>query len=1177
MKKIAMMLSCLLCTCMSIWAQGFPTISDAETTKWYLIQFTNGGNALTAKNDGAQISTSAALGNAPQMWKITGNATEGYQFTNKEGLTLYVNNAAKNEMVHASANVAGKVAKFTITETSNNAFEIHPKGNSGIAMNLWGGPAENRGVGLWNNADQNNPVTFTEVNAADDFKRISIIPYPASLTVTNEDVRLAVNSLTAIAYTGEQMKEHAEAFAAQLKKASGIELAMKEAGETAGQGEIWFGTDAAQPKEGYTLNVTEAGVEIKASEFSGWFYALQTLKQLMPREFFLSEVKADANWTLPLVNIVDKPHLGHRGYMLDIARHFFNKEEVKKVLDIMALYKMNRFHWHLTDDQGWRIEIPEYPKLTEVGAIRSGSFSNPGDGQQFFDDTEYGRGMWYSKEDLKEVVAYALARNIEIMPEVDLPGHMVAAVVAYPEFSCDSTKKYEVRIPGGISHDVLNIGDDRVIDFLKCIMDNLAEVFPHQYIHFGGDECPTEQWAVNEKCLKRVEDLGLEGVHQLQSWLVEELGTYVKEKYNRDIVVWDELLAHWNDNNKIKPVVMAWNGIGFSGKAADRGMKSIIVPYQVLYLDFLQAYVKDRFVDELYNGGWSDGDNNVNPIDEIYSFDPLSNLSGREDFALGVQGNMWTETTNDIDEVEYQLLPRMFALAEIGWLPTAQKNWVDFYRRMQTHDEILDALDYKYGKHFIEPTEYTAEEQLVRDAADVLKNSVRGAVGYPAADLFDALQDAYNAATSDATKLEALQAALDAYKTAPIVMPQAGKTYQIVSASTYYKRQYIGSTMYEKDGRVRFHYTPQTEPEELWQFTATEGGYIMTNLYSGNKLTMGNYNTAITVAEGEGTAVRIDKATIATQDFTYIPGVVTISAVDGYNAAMSNSVKRLSAECSGDVYAKDEAALCYNGTWTIVEVVDFSAQLEGLVKKCEILTITAKPGEMNQYTEEALDFLQTQLITPAKTTLEAGAVSEAQYLAYLAIYQQFQAMERTSIAQSLKENCYYYIHNLWFGKYAASTTSSTLVVNADKSNADRLLWRFEKKANGKIVIYNKATETAAYPEAHSGETAIKLGKEYLWTLEERTLDGRTGICIIDESGTVSWYSNHNSWQYILTKPFWGACTWEFEESGVEVPTAIIGAALDEKGAATYDLSGRRTEGTTHPGIYIVGGVKKVVK
>ncbi|MEE0805404.1 MAG: family 20 glycosylhydrolase, partial [Prevotellamassilia sp.] len=561
------------------------------------------------------------------------------------------------------------------------------------------------------------------------------------------------------------------------------------------------------------------------------------------------------------------------------------------------------------------------------------------------------------------------------------------------------------------------------------------------------------------------------------------------------------------------------------------------------------------------NGGWGDGDNFVNTVDEIYNFNPLSNLSGREEFALGVQGNMWTETTNDIDEVEYQLLPRMFALAEIGWLPTAKKDWVDFYRRMQTHDEILDALDYKYGKHFIEPTEYSAEEQLVREAADVLKNSVRGAVGYPSADLFDALQDAYNTATSDALdaapeKLEALQAALDAYKTAPVVMPQAGKTYQVVSASTYYKRQYIGSTMYEKDGKVRFHYTPQTEPEELWQFTATEGGYTMTNLYSGNKLTMGNYNTAITVAEGEGTAVRIDKATIATQDFKYIPGVVTISSVDGYSAAMTGKVKRLSAECSGDVYAKDEAALCYNGTWTIVEVVDFSAQLEGLVKKCEILTITAKPGEMNQYTEEALDFLQTQLITPAKTTLEADSVSEAQYLAYLAIYQQFQAMERTSIAQSLKEDCYYYLRNVWFGKYAASSNAGDIAVPANKEENDRFLWRIEKKNNGKIVIYNKATETAAYPTAYNGETGVKLGQEYLWTLEERNLDGKTGICIINAEGTSSWYTNPNSWQYILMKNFWGACTWEFQESGIEVPTAIIGAQLDEKGAATYDLSGR---------------------
>ncbi|MBO5698475.1 MAG: beta-N-acetylhexosaminidase, partial [Bacteroidaceae bacterium] len=944
--------------------------------------------------------------------------------------------------------------------------------------------------------------------------------------------------------------------------------------------------DETLGKDAYTLVVneptnsqTQACITIKASEFGGWFYALQTLKQLLPRAYFDSTTNANADWTLPYVSISDSPHLGHRGYMLDIARHFFNKEEVKKVLDIMALYKMNRFHWHLTDDQGWRIEIPEYPKLTEVGAIRSASFSNPGDGQTFYDDTEYGRGMWYSQEDLKEVVAYATARNIEIMPEVDLPGHMVAAVTSYPEFSCDSTKHYEVRVNGGISHDVLNIGDDRVIDFLKCVMDNLAKIFPHQYIHFGGDECPTEQWAKNDKCLQRVADLGLDGVHQLQSWLVEELGTYVKEKYNKDIVVWDELLAHWNDDNKVKPVIMAWNNVNFSAKAADRGMKSIIVPYQVLYLDFLQAYVKDRFVDELYNGGWGDGDNFVNTVDEIYNFNPLSSLSGREDFALGVQGNMWTETTNDIDEVEYQLLPRLLALSEIGWLPTAKKDWGAFYKRLQSQDEIFDALDYKYGKHFFEPTVYTEAQQTLRDAADILKNSIRGSVGYPEAGVYDALSAALAAANeTDEASIETLQTALTAYKDAPIVQPQPGKMYQLVSASTYYKRQYEGATMYQKNNAVRFHYTPQTEPEELWQFTTTDAGaFVMTNVYSGKQLWMGNYNTPITMTEAGGTPVRIDKATVATGNYTYIPGVVTISAVDDYSAVMTGSAKRLSAEGSGEVYAKDEAALCYNGTWKIVEVTDFTAQLAGLVKKCEIIVLKANPGEMNDYTAEAIDFLTVNVINPAKDALAAGSVTEAVYKEYMALYQQFQDMERTSIVQGLSETHYYYLRNVWFGKYAAVNISKMLVVPADKENSDRFLWRIVKKPGGKVVLYNKATDTAAYPEAYDGEQGVKMGNEYHWILEERTLDGKSGICIIDNAEAGSWYTNPNSWNYILMKPFWGACTWEFEKSGVEIPTSIQGIQSSTTGEAIYDLTGRKVVNIHHPGVYIKEGQKVLVK
>ena len=1166
-----MLLLCTILAWANIGAQGFPTVSNGDDVKWYTINFMNGGKAIRAVTPEEEITVAASQDDDSRFWKITGNSTDGYRFTNRKGYTLYVNAANREEKLRSTASASKGICDFFINKTNNSkyssGYEIQPKGNTGVSINLWGGPNDNRGAGLWNTGDENNPVQFNEVDIAaiEALRNVSIIPQPASLAVTKYE-KFSLNTLNAITYNGETLEKHATDFAAQLEKASGIRLAVKEAADAPAAGEIWFGTDSSLPAEGYTLKVTDTGVEITAAGFAGWFYGLQTLKQMLPREFFAQEAQAGVKWEIPFLDIQDNPVLGHRGYMLDIARHFFNKEEVKKILDIMALYKMNRFHWHLTDDQGWRIEIPEYPKLTEVGAIRSKSFCNPGDGQTFYDDTEYGRGMWYSQEELKEVVAYALERNIEIMPEVDLPGHMVAAVTAYPEFSCDPTKEYSVRIDGGISHDVLNIGDDNVIDFLKCIMDNLAKIFPHKYIHFGGDECPTEQWKTNQKCLDRVKQLGLDGVHQLQSWLVEELGTYVKEKHGKDIVVWDELLANWNDNNETKPVVMAWNGIGFSGQAANRGMKSIIVPYQYLYLDFMQSEENNRFVDELYNGGWG-----VNTVEEIYSLNPLSNLQGKEDFALGVQGNMWTETTNDIDEVEYQLLPRLLALAEIGWLENSKKDWSGFYNRLQSHDEIFELLDYKYAKHYIEPTQYTAAEQAAREAKEILATATRGGVGYPAAEIHDALQAAYTAADT-----EALQAALESYKNAPITMPAEGKTYQIVSASTYYKRQYEGATMYQKNKGVRFHYTPQTEPEELWQFTATAGGYKMTNVFSNQQITLGNYNTAATLSDN-GTTLRIDKATIATQDFTYIPGVVTISAANGYSDKMTGSVKRLSAECSGEVYAKDEAALCYNGTWKIVEIDDYTAQLQGLVYKCNIIILTAKPGEAGEHTQEALDYLQSSVIAPATDALEQGGISEQQYNAYVALYHAFQMMEKTGIAQGLSEDYYYYIHNLWFGKYAGYNSSTKTVSPLDKSTNDNMLWSFVKNPDGTVYIYNKATGTAAYPTAYNGETAIKTGQEYAWTLEERTLDGRTGICIIDEEGNNSWYSNQNSWNYILMKPFWGSCTWEFEQSSIEVPTSISIVENNEKPAAIYDLRGNLLKEATAPGIYIIDGEKVLVK
>ena len=1161
----------------SSFAQGFPTVSTTDNTVWYLIQFMNGGKAFTASTSGSEISVAAATGSDDQLWKVTGNETSGYSFTNKKGYTLYVNSAALNQKVFAASNASTGVNTFKINATGysdySGSYEIQPTGNTGISMNLWGGPTDNRGVGLWNsNNDPNNPIKFVDASTFEALGKISIIPYPAELTVGNG--KLAVSSLNAITYTDEATQGYVTDLATMLARTSGTTLTVKESGTEAATGEIWLAEDATLPGEGYTLNVSEKGVEIKASSKAGFFYAIQTLKQLLPRDLFGGTLNSEAEWVIPFVSITDQPQFEHRGFMMDVARHFFDKNEVKRVLDIMALYKMNRLHWHLTDDQGWRIEIPEYPLLTEVGAIRSGSFTSPGDGSKFFDDTEYGRGLWFSQNDLREIVAYAAERNIDIMPEIDLPGHMVAAVTAYPEFSCDPTKEYSVRIDGGISQDVLNIGKDETIDFLKCVLDNVANIFPFPYIHIGGDECPTNQWQTNEDCLRRVQEEGLAGVHELQSWLVEKLGTYLKEKYGKDIVVWDELLAHWTSENSVKPVIMAWNSLGKTADAANKGFKSIATPHSHVYIDFMQVGPNETIIDEPYYGGWSD--TNTNTLEEAYSLNPAGSLSGREEYCLGVQCNLWAETLNDNTELEYQLLPRMIAVAETGWLPSSKKNWMSFYKRLQSHDEILDLLGYTYAKHYIEPKEYTDTEKAVMEAESILGNSVRGGVGYPAAEIYDALWEAFIAIENDdATELNT---AIANYKNAPIVQPQEGKTYQIVSASTYYKRQYEGSTMYQKDEAVHFHYTPQTEPEELWQFTAAaDGGYIVTNLFSGKQLTMDGYNTAIKIGNA-GTPVRIDKATIATRDVTYVPGAVTISAVSGYNAAITGSVKRLSAEPSGKVYAKDEAALCYNGTWKFIEVSDFKAQLEGLVYKCEIIVLTAKPSKANQPTEEALEYLQNSVITPAYQTLETGSVSEQQYNAYVALYNQFQMMEKTGIAQSLSEEYYYYLRNVWFGKYAGYSGSNNIVSPQSKSNNDNMLWSIVKRPSGQIYLYNKATGTAAYPTSYNSEQAIKLGEEYAWTLEERTLDGQTGICIIDAAGNNSWYTNPDAWNFILMKPFWGACTWQFEKSSIEVPTLIVeieGNTNTKK--IIYDLKGNRLSEIIAPGIYIINGEKIFVK
>lgn len=1149
-----------------------PQVSSGDQVHWYVLKFLNQNNVLEAKGDGAEVKTAGFKGNKNQLWKIEGNATTGYTLTCKNGMKLYTTTTAKNGMFKAG-NTPNENTHFVWQATTNTSYAdgwvLSPKANTKVYMNQWGGAGSGKSLGLWDDkASADQPLAFVKAEdlLGETENMLPLIPYPANLTRNEGTFNL--KQLTAITTPAgdEAVARYAQEFATQLEKTSGIKVPVNP---TTAATSLVMTKDATLAHEAYKLTVSEAGINIAAADSTGFFYAIQTLKQLMPHAIYnRSGASTAIDWTVPCVEIADQPQLGHRGYMLDVARHFFSKTEVKRILDIMATYKMNRFHWHLTDDQGWRIDIPEYPKLAQVGAVRKGSFVNAGGSSKFFDDTEYGRGMYYTLDDLREIVAYAKSLNIEIIPEIDLPGHMVAAVAAYPEFSCDPTKKYEVRIDGGISKDVLNIGKDETIDFLKCVLGHMAEVFPYKYIHLGGDECPTDQWSKNADCLKRVKDEGLAGVNELQSWLVEKLGLYLKEKYNKDIICWDELLAHWKSDNTVKPVIMAWNHINKSKDAADKGFKSIVVPYQSLYFDMMQVPLSEVDVNEKYQGGW--GDNWVNSVETVYGVNPVASLGGKEDFCLGVQGNMWTETCNDSVEVEYQLLPRMLALSETGWLPAAKKDFASFYMRLQKNRDILDAKGLTYATHYFDEPDLTGQEAAVAEAASLLENAKPGKVGYPSQTEYEKLSSAYapfiadNGATGD---VAALKAAIAAYKTAAVTMPVEGKTYKLVSASTYYKAKYVGSTTYVDGSQIRFHYTPQVEPEELWQFTAKDGGYVMTNALTGKQVVMpANNNANITLADA-GTTLTIAQATVASGKYSYVAGALNI----GTNG------KYLSADCTGLVKAGTNAALCYQGTWYLEEVTDFTAQLNGLVKKANRIVAESNPGAMGEPTEEAIALLSNDLIAPATAAVAAGSVSEAAYKQYQEVYAQYLAMPRVSPISGIDESYYYYIRNAFFDTYYAEAQADGTIAPRTKGEGDSFLWQFVKKGD-KVSIISKLTGKPAYIDTEADGTNLKTGSPYEWGLNEYTCDeGKTGIQIITANGEFSWYTNPNAWKnnVILKPKTYGAAIWTFEVSNVATGVHATTAPAMVP-TSYYDLQGRRVNQPTH-GVYVTNTGRKVIK
>lgn len=1190
-KHLLLFLVAILCLgSPKIWAQ--PESSTAESPKWYLIQFLNGNEVLIPKGEGQEVQTQSLSESDNEFWRFEGNESTGYQIINKNGMRLYVNSAEKNQKIMASStSQAHDRFTFSLTTNTNYAggFEIHPSGNKAVSFNQWGGPATRRGIGLWDAGDQNNPLKFISAEDIENMSKISIIPYPNQITL--EDGNVDLSSFTTITYYNDTTKLHAESFARQLEKASGIALTTKQQEGDAAEHAISLIYDNSLSAEEYTLEASGNIIKIKASSDAGIFYGLQTLKQLLPREFFGTLQNTTTKWCIPAISIQDKPALGYRGYMLDEARHFFGKEEVKRVLDIMSLYKMNRFHWHLSDDQGWRIEIPEYPNLTKIGSIRKGSLTNGLTNPRFIDDTEYGRGYWYSQEDIKEIVAYAKERHIEIVPELDFPGHMAAAIASYPEFACDTTISHEVQL---VYADLLNVSNPEVITFIKCLVKNLASLFPYEYIHLGGDEVEFFKWEKNQGCVDLAKSEGLNNVKELQSWLVELIGTYAAEEFNKKAIVWDELLSQWNNNNQVKPTVMAWTNINKTTESANKGFLSIACPHDPLYFDMMQVPADQTSYNEDYYGGWNEG--KVNSVERIYNFNPLSALpANQKEMCLGVQGNMWTETTVNAAMLEYQLLPRMLSLAEIGWLDNSKKNWIGFRKRLQSHDDIFENLSLNYAKHYFEETPQSETEQTISDAEMLLSNSIKGGAGYPEASIYESLEQSLSAFMNDSENenlLAELKTAIQNFKNAPLVMPEAGKTYQIVSAASYYKTKYEGSTMYySDDNTVRFHYTPQCEPEELWTFEKDGNNWILKNYLNGMTMKMGAYNTIVEMSEKESTPIRIDKATVALNHngttIDYVPGAVIFSDIKTYSPNQTGSCKRLSAEPDGYLYDKDVPTLCQSATWKLVEVQDFSIQLQGLVKKAELTIIRSTPNEPGEPTQEALDYLQKELIEAAQKEQDQGPVTEDTYKKYVEIYKKYLAMPVTSLINMLSEDIYYQIRNAQLTDYYAGVNNSNQIIRSDNSINDKNLWFIKKNPNGSISIFNKYTKKPAY--VYSSGDGQSLRADFSgsgitnWTIEKhRNNDTRNGMSIKEPTNQYSWYTDGNTDKVTTKDKRLNPSIWHFIKTNIQVeedPTGITDITDNGQTPAEtkyYDVSGKQISKFRKNQIYINSNKQKVL-
>lgn len=431
--------------------------------------------------------------------------------------------------------------------------------------------------------------------------------------------------------------------------------------------------ESSDHPEAYTLTTSKKGIIIRGNSARGVFYGIQTLMQLLPPEVYSAAGLAkNTGIKIPQVNIRDEPRYGWRGMHLDVGRHMFSVEFIKKYIDMLAMHKMNVFHWHLTEDQGWRIEIRKYPRLTEIGSVRKNA-----------DGTTY--GGFYTQDQIKEVVAYAASRFVDVMPEIEMPGHSVAALAAYPELSCTGGP-FEVRTAWGVSDDVYCAGKEVTFEFVQDVLSEVIALFPFRYLHIGGDECPKERWAKCPDCQKRMKTEGLKDEMQLQSYFIQRTEKFLISK-NRNLVGWDEILE---GGLAPEATVMSWRGVAGGIEAARMGHDVIMSPNSHCYFDHYQGDPKSE---PKAWGGFL-------PLEKVYSYEPApEDLTVEEaKHVLGAQANVWTEYIPTEQQVEYMALPRMSALAEVVWTPKILRDYEKFQYRMERQYQRFDSMNINYRK-----------------------------------------------------------------------------------------------------------------------------------------------------------------------------------------------------------------------------------------------------------------------------------------------------------------------------------------------------------------------------------------------------------------------------------------------------------------------------------------------